>query len=332
LKHALADSTLSAQRTAIRAFRERFANAHSMSPTRLAKHITANDLQAFVVFLARTNTRHKLQHSSISSYISHIKRDAIDRNVDISAFDDKRIIHLIQGVRRRYGVPTRKRHPFAPGMFPSFCHRLCLYDSNNLRIVTFVGLSLALMTRAGELCRTSSSSVPVRRRDVATTAKHINIFIRRSKTDKGNRGATLRLPLPTADDDEYHPVHLVRRMMCRAPNKHENAPLFQDNGGRHWSYTSALASFRDGIVRAKLGMPSEFGLHSLRAGGPTHLARDNNTNRNTIQTLGRWRSDAVDTYIRPDGDTLDDGIINIINASRTQQQSRGFLLSPAAPG
>jgi hypothetical protein len=322
LKHAIANKTVSAQATAIRAFRVRFAQAHGVDAQRLASNITAVDLQAFVIYLARTNTRRKLQYSTIQSYISHIKRDALNRGVDVRAFDDKRIKFLLDGVRRRYGQPTRTRRPFLPCMFPTFCHKLCLFNTNNLRIATFVGLSLALMTRAGELCRTSSKSVPVRRQDVTTTDDYLTVRIRRSKTDRGNQGHTLRLPLPTGgeEDDDYHPVNLLRRMMRSAPNKSTSAPLFQDNGGQHWSYSSALADFRSGIEAANLGMPSEFGLHSLRAGGPTHLATDNKVGRGTIRTLGRWLSDAVDTYIRPNADALAVGTRSIINAARCHQQ------------
>jgi hypothetical protein len=283
-------------------------------------NITAIDLQAFVIYLARTNTRRKLQYSTIQSYISHIKRDALDRGVSVCAFDDKRIKFLLDGVRRRYGQPTRTRHPFLPHMFPTFCHKLCLFDPNNLRIVTFVGLSLALMTRAGELCRTSPKSVPVRRQDVTTAGGYLTVRLRRSKTDHGNRGHTLRLPLPTDEKDEYHPVNLLQRLMKSAPNKSVSAPLFQSNDGRHWSYSRALTDFRAGIRAAELGMPSEFGLHSLRAGGPTHLANDNKVSRATIQTLGRWLSDAVDIYIRPGVDALAVGTKSIIDAARCHRQ------------
>jgi hypothetical protein len=121
-----------------------------------------------------------------------------------------------------------------------------------------------------------------------------------SKTDQLRRGTTIDL-LPTGKPS--CPVKNLRRLFKEYPAP-DSAPLFGRHHPRatlegiyfspkHFADSLSALLIRSGID------PTGFTGHSMRRGA-TQTAADSGLNEEQLQFLGRWKSNAVLTYVKPE--------------------------------
>ena len=125
---------------------------------------------------------------------------------------------------------------------------------------------------------------------VALHRRYFTFFIPRSKTDQFHRGHTFQLSRTTPAS--ICPVKHYMRTTPPTP-----APLFTFRDGRPLTRRRCLYYLRRSLKYSGHN-PEHYNTHSFRIGAATTAAHEGAT-VSTIQHLGRWRSDAVKSYIRP---------------------------------
>ncbi|XP_060137775.1 uncharacterized protein LOC132593058 isoform X2 [Zootoca vivipara] len=137
------------------------------------------------------------------------------------------------------------------------------------------------------------SSRGIRMQDVALSSSVAVVHIRRSKTDQRGLGATIRLP--AAGGLGPCPVRDLRHFLYQRPTGTDPLLVHQDS-------SKLTRSQFTRVLRKALALcgvdPSQFSAHSFRIGAATsamHLG----LSAERIQDIGRWKSNAYRSYLRP---------------------------------
>ena len=121
----------------------------------------------------------------------------------------------------------------------------------------------------------------------------MEVHVRSSKTDQ--RGEGTKLQIYRGPSQDVCPVQAVSEYLQMRPVV--NGPLFIHFGGSPLTRYQFSAILRKGIRAIGLH-PGDFSPHSFRIGAATSAALGGASVEN-IMGMGRWRSAAVNTYIRP---------------------------------
>lgn len=129
--------------------------------------------------------------------------------------------------------------------------------------------------------------------DVIMRQGGLDLNIRSSKTDQRGVGTMLRIE-GTGDSSVCPVMALTKFLRMRSTVK---GPLFVHFGGSPLTRYQFNAMLRKGI--GLLGLPQgEFSSHSFRIGAATSAACEG-IPVNKIMNMGRWRSSAILSYVRP---------------------------------
>jgi integrase len=155
-----------------------------------------------------------------------------------------------------------------------------------------------------------SELIALRISDVAVTPSHITITIRRSKTDQVGAGAQVCLAHTSGSGIAIAGPIRTLLAILQKQGAHPSSPLFPS-----WDYHNlclthapltngqALAKrLRSFLIELKARFPElrvnpeSYGMHSLRRGGVV-AAWGAGIDLEKIKAHGRWKSDAVRTYL-----------------------------------
>ncbi|XP_077156397.1 uncharacterized protein LOC143819120 isoform X1 [Paroedura picta] len=151
--------------------------------------------------------------------------------------------------------------------------------------------------RCGEIIspsRSSPTSGILTRDDVVIQQNNIVVWLKKSKTDQLGKGISVFIPSLT--NHRVCPVHwLTEYLRVRPQGK---GPLFIHKDGTYFSRFQFLAILR--ACLRKMGLDAgKYGTHSFRIGAATQAFQDG-ASATQIMSLGRWRSAAYKSYVRPD--------------------------------
>ena len=141
-------------------------------------------------------------------------------------------------------------------------------------------------TRFNPRLHPSTSHVELHRR-------YYTFYLPHSKTDQLHHGHTIRLT--KTSPGTICPVRHMRAYLGTRPST--RGPLFTFSDGRPLTRHLCLHYLRSALRHIGRN-PDDFNTHSFRIGAATTAAHGG-ASEATIQHLGRWRSNAVKTYIRP---------------------------------
>ena len=153
--------------------------------------------------------------------------------------------------------------------------------------------------RSGEATVPSQSafdpSVHLSVADIAVDCQHnprvVSVRIKMSKTDPFRRGVSIFLG---KTDSDLCPVAALLSYLAKrglAPG-----PLFRFDDGRPLTRLALVSEVRAALTVAGID-PAPYSGHSFRIGAATSAAAAGIEDA-VIKTLGRWRSDAYQTYVR----------------------------------
>ena len=125
----------------------------------------------------------------------------------------------------------------------------------------------------------------------------IRLRLKQSKTDPFRRGCDIYLG---KTDAELCPVRAMLAYLARRGA--ETGPLFLYEDGFPLSRDRLVTEIRESLTACGRH-PDGFSGHSFRIGAAT-TAASRGLEDSTIQTLGRWRSEAFKRYVRLDAQTL----------------------------
>ncbi|XP_066462916.1 uncharacterized protein [Eleutherodactylus coqui] len=158
---------------------------------------------------------------------------------------------------------------------------------------TTFSLAFFAALRLGELVSTSKNNPGgLQFSDVSLGDDDIKICIRKSKTDIYGAGEWLRI---RALGTEWCPVKLVRDVMARHSG---GGPLLVHATGfpvTRYQFTAIMRSCLKNLGLA----PNDFGSHSFRIGAATS-AFSCGLRSEEVKRVGRWKSEAYRSYVRPD--------------------------------
>lgn len=147
----------------------------------------------------------------------------------------------------------------------------------------------------GELiAKTSSNNACIiQRKDVSFNGNSsVEIILRHSKTMHNTHPITISLS--KVSPPQVCPVTTLQLYL--SAHKHRNGPLFQFHSGSPVSYHFVSTNLQNTVKF--IGLNSQwYKGHSFRIGAATEAAK-RGLSQIEIQKLGRWKSDAVQKYIR----------------------------------
>ena len=220
---------------------------------------------------------------------------------DCLVFSSHHISLLIKGIRRSEPAIPDRRLPITINILESCIqelkHGFISTNSDQTLIAMFLLAYFGLL-RCSEFTTRGVSFNPQINPRVCDlqilNADTIRYFIKQSKTDQSKKGhsvfifniASPLLPFQTLAH------YLAYRSSIASPSE----PLFATDDGkpvtRYW-FQAQLKS-----IITRVGIPADrYSTHSFRIGAAT-TAANNGLSDLALKTLGRWSSDAYNTYIR----------------------------------
>ncbi|XP_054856230.1 integrase/recombinase xerD homolog [Eublepharis macularius] len=161
-------------------------------------------------------------------------------------------------------------------------------------LITFFGAFRVSEVASGSRSDMSGRALAVS--DITCSPRRATIRLRRSKTDQRGRGASVTLR--AAAGRHLCPVRAIRAYLALRPPF--PGPLFAPEDKlplTRYQFASVLRA----CLRHAGFPPMRFGTHSFRIGAAT-VAAGLGLPAPAIQSIGRWRSSAFRSYIRPLGE------------------------------
>ena len=258
---------------------------------------TAGTLARYVVWLKH----HKaLGPDAIRGHVAAVRHLHTVNGHILRADGDPRVAMVKRGACKRTG-PRDSRLPVTyrilarmvgkPPDWSDFDHRLFLAGA----MVAYAGFF-----RISELCfaKGSKEFKGIRLEDVKPEGDMLCLTLRTSKTDRENAGTKVFIkPWP----DSPCPVATLKHYLLVRPRTSQDCPLLVLQDGKPLSGQK----FR-GMLKKRckeVGCIGSYNAHSLRIGAASDASRKGLAGH-VIQLMGRWRSLAFMTYVRPTGQDL----------------------------
>ena len=131
--------------------------------------------------------------------------------------------------------------------------------------------------------------------DLRWTSTSLHLTLKQSKTDKSGKGQLVILPRLKGPTCPH--TAMTKYLKGRKPHHPRMEPLFRLATGKRLTQLRFRYLLRRQIQRAGLN-PQSFNTHSFRIGAATSAAQAG-VPAKVIKRLGRWRSRAYRSYIRP---------------------------------
>ena len=214
-----------------------------------------------------------------------------------SPTSDPLVRNTLDGLKRMLAKPVQKKAPFSLQMLQAIAQDTNRDDNlASIRLATICLLAFAGFLRYDELAN-------IKPCDLQLSQSHATIRIPKSKTDQLRQGNEVVI---ARTGSETCPVTMLEKYIRRAkidlsselylfrPIVGSKVQRLRDSG--QLTYTRLRELLKTKLE--ELGYPStEFGVHSLRAGGATAAAGSGVSDR-LFKRHGRWRSEtAKDGYV-----------------------------------
>lgn len=192
-----------------------------------------------------------------------------------------------------------KRKPITKQLLNQMCQYVSSFVTDHYQVSLFQSmflLSFHAFLRVGEMTVNSSNVQNVLQcKQVKIVSKAgkltgIEIFFRYFKHSK-HETFTLLIPKQTCI---FCPVKALHAYLQLRPKKAGPLFIFQDGKPISSSYFNTIIKSTITLI---LGSDCGYSSHSFRIGAATHCCQ-NGYSKETISTMGRWRSSAVNKYIR----------------------------------
>ena len=255
-----------------------------------------------LMFFATSLSKH-ISFKSIKVYLAAIQYHTILKGWSIKMNNMNRLYYTLRGIRRVQGNTFTRppRSPFTMNLILKLHSSLYLHfsflDAHMIKaasLIAFFGL-----LRASEYLSKNSrqydsaDTLLFNEINFDRTFSHVTIHIKKSKTDPFRQGCNIKV---WAINQHYCPVRCLR--LYHTLNTFQG-PLFQFQNGTYLT-RRALSH----IIQLCLPQ-TNLNTHSFRIGGAS-AAFTAGVPETTIQTMGRWASDAYKLYLRLTHDTIRD--------------------------
>ena len=261
--------------------------------------VTEQGLLHFVAFAVNQG----LKQQTIKSYLSAVRHLQVSGGGGDPRVGDMPQLELaLRGAKKEQsGQPKRSRLPITPAILlrlhqvwnrqPTSWDHIMLWAACCLGFFGFLRSGEMTGPEDGEFDpgqHLSFSDIAV---DNTSNPRTMSIRIKQSKTDPFRLGVTIFVG---RTDTTLCPVAaLLSYLALRGPGE---GPLFRFRDGQALTRTRLVTSLRKALAEAGL-KPEAYAGHSFRIGAATTAAACG-VPADTIKTLGRWKSQAYQLYVR----------------------------------
>ncbi|XP_073766981.1 uncharacterized protein [Danio rerio] len=265
-------------------------------------HFPDFSLLSITSFISHLHSSKKIQASSIRSYLSGIQFfHKLIYGAPSAAILHSQTNLLIKGIQKTHPPPPDPRQPITLRILSKCIATLRKgYQSIHTAHTLDAMFNLAFFgfLRCSELTASDKFNPAIHPTisDLALLDKEtLSFFIKQSKTDQSRKGHSIYifdLPSPTSPFQTLLAFSHYRKRQTPNPL----SPLFTDDSNqpvtRFW-----FQKHLKNILRLSGFPPDPFSSHSFRIGAATTAAHKG-LSQHQIQALGRWSSDAFNSYIR----------------------------------
>jgi len=237
----------------------------------------------------------RVKPDTAKAYIKSLRATHIEQGFPTSVFDDPRIDLVIRGGKRCYGEGEKRLR--LPLTAPILCRiiRETRNDYDGINLKTAICVAFAAFLRSGEFTwdnwTPTSSAFFIARKHVKFNTNSVTLTLPASKTDPFRKGIAIQLA--SSPTSPLCPVRALRHLYTLFPREPSH-PLFSRSLGP-FSRKYLVDKVKELLLNAGISTLG-FSGHSLRKGAAVSAAA-NGLSKDDIKLLGRWKSDAVDTYI-----------------------------------
>ena len=245
-----------------------------------------DSLILFVTELAQTRAP-----STVRSYLAGVRHLHIIHGLANPLANTLRLDLVCKGIQRLKPRCSQPRLPITPLILRQIKHNLQpLSDFDNAMVWAAACLAFFAFLRSGEFCSSALSLTDVAV-DSHSNPTALAVSINRSKTDQFGQG--IKIYLSKTDSD----LCPVSAMVAYLRMRHRpDGPLFLTKEGRPLSRQFFVSRIQSSLVRAGID-PSSYKSHSFRIGAATTAAALGLSD-SLIKSLGRWSSEAFQTYLK----------------------------------
>ncbi len=258
-------------------------------------------LLSITSFISFLNSIKCLQVSSIKGYISGIQFfHKLLYGAPSPDISNSQTAMLIRGIQRTRPTRPDSRLPITLDILTKCIHTLRTGYSIARTLDTMFILAFWGFLRCSELAISSKFDPPTNPPISDLTildSETISFLIKQSKTDQVKKGHFVyifNLPSPIQPYQAVREYLRLRIFQAKSPLE----PLFLDHAGKPASRTWFQKHLKAVLLSAGISARI-FSCHSFRIGAATSAAQKGLT-KHQIQTLGRWSSEAFQSYIRTD--------------------------------
>ena len=253
----------------------------------------------FATFLARS-----VKHSSIKVYLSVVRSLHIEESFPDPLVNCLRLRRVVRGIKRTQGSSQVQRLPITDDIL------MIIFNSLDLSIPDHCMFWAACNLAYFGFLRSAEFTVP----NLASFSPALHLGVVDISVDSDSRPDCLRVQIKASKTNPFCKgcfIHIGRGsfplcalqavMAYLVVRGNSGGPLFPFQDGRPLSRALLTGWIRETLARA--GVPGNFSSHSFRIGAATVTAHRGIPDH-LIQPLGRWSSNAYQSYIQTPSETL----------------------------
>lgn len=221
--------------------------------------------------------------------------------------DSPLVQQILIAQKRKLHKPPHQKEPISLDIVKMIVEKYGNLDSSlmQLRTACYVSLKFTLLFRHDEMAQLRASHIKQ-----MPNGKDLEIYIPRSKTDVFREGSKTYI---SDTNDESSPVKLLHRYMSKcnlligqddflftALSYQSSIKSYKPVPHRPLSYTRCRELFLEALKQVGIHNPKNYGLHSMRSGGASHLA-NKGVSEELLMEHGRWKThNAKNRYVKRD--------------------------------
>ena len=295
LGEALSSSTRTTYSSGVRQYLD-FCFAHNLATKEnLLPAPTEENLVYFVASL-----QGNVQYQTVKLYLAAIANFYVEQSMPLRTDNMYQLHRILKGIKRTSSSQQRTRRPITIEILSQISDLLRPAFSPELdTVMLWAAFTLAFFgfLRVSEFTYSSSKSF-LAVKDIAFVPNihnpdYIQVRIKQSKTDPFRQGTTLTI---AKSNSKVCAVIALRDYILQRNSTTTDEPLFMLQNGQPLSRCILNANLRE-LLNMLGYLETDYAPHSFRIGAATTAAAANMPPW-LIKTLGRWRSDCYELYIR----------------------------------
>ncbi|XP_061196930.1 uncharacterized protein LOC133205188 isoform X2 [Saccostrea echinata] len=212
----------------------------------------------------------------------------------------KKMLHGFKQLKHRKDSRSPITFPLLVKIIDSLQH-VCRNYYEKLLFSSAYGLAFFALLRVGEITSTKANppSSPLSIQNVSISQSSILITLGKTKTDQHGKGTTMQINSTKQNQVLFHNIQAY---MTHRPSQTQTSQFLCHMDGSPMTYYQFNQVLKKVLSFLKLDT-STFKSHSFRIGAATSLYMQG-TPEQEIKTMGRWKSNAFKSYVRPNAVVL----------------------------